>query len=487
LFVKHGHRIIIHNSPDPAMFQRLSPGATLQYLSSVPGSVLSRGHFTPRQRQLRKQHPPPSLLPLDPFLTAIATRGIEGPWWLGPPLDCALLAALPRRPDPDGVDQLSLIPWDSFTGRSAQPGRLLAYGGSTHVYGTPLFRPEPIHHHEGSVVSRYGRDPHLPMVHKIGGRNVSVDGYGGALGEAPAPPIPPVIFNQAPPAPMEHGIYPNAPASMALSVGGASTPMHSLAHADGWVSSDSDITMSALHAPPVPAPMVVSVAGLMVVPGPIMTVPAAAVAFHPVIHSAILPSAPSAAPLQTLPAVLPGLSPAPALPLAATSQSLGVDAYKLLQLDPIKDVKSYLAMYEVVQLYLCMDMLLTGHPDGSLRTDAANTAASHVWEFQLRLAVKDGLLRFLFKNKGDLYNGRGFEGLAALDQHCCPELVLNAFGCLMSLFNDVQGENESIWEYRSCFDSFVNDLSCSKVAIPPVLMVMLFLRMLHSHYFELLD
>jgi hypothetical protein len=45
----------------------------------------------------------------------------------------------------------------------------------------------------------------------------------------------------------------------------------------------------------------------------------------------------------------------------------------------------------------------------------------------------------------------------------------------MSLFNDVQGENESIWEYRSQFDRFVNDLSCSKVAIPPVLMIMLFL------------
>jgi hypothetical protein len=57
----------------------------------------------------------------------------------------------------------------------------------------------------------------------------------------------------------------------------------------------------------------------------------------------------------------------------------------------------------------------------------------------------------------------------------------------MSLFNDVQKDNKLIWEYRSCFDGFVDNLCCSKVMIPPVLMVMLFLRSLNGHYSELLD
>jgi hypothetical protein len=141
----------------------------------------------------------------------------------------------------------------------------------------------------------------------------------------------------------------------------------------------------------------------------------------------------------------------------------------------------------MIQLYLHMDMFSTGHADGALTTDAPNAARSCVWEFQLCLVVKDRSLHFLFENKGDLYNGHGFKMLAALDQHCRPKSVSNAFGCLMSLFNDVQEDNESIWEYHYCFDGFVNDLSHSKVAIPPVLIVMLFLHTLHGPYSELLD
>jgi hypothetical protein len=52
-----------------------------------------------------------------------------------------------------------------------------------------------------------------------------VQWYGGHLGEAPPPKIPPVIFEQSPSAPMGYGIYPSAPTSMALSLGSASTPM----------------------------------------------------------------------------------------------------------------------------------------------------------------------------------------------------------------------------------------------------------------------
>ena len=59
-------------------------------------------------------------------------------------------------------------------------------------------------------------------------------------------------------------------------------------------------------------------------------------------------------------------------------------------------------------------------------------------------------MQFLLKNKGSLYNGKGFEMLAALNQHCCPDSVANAFTTLFSLFNDGMGEIEEIMAFRAC-------------------------------------
>ncbi len=70
-----------------------------------------------------------------------------------------------------------------------------------------------------------------------------------------------------------------------------------------------------------------------------------------------------------------------------------------------------------------------------------------MWEGQLCLAVKDGDLWFLFKNKGNLYNDRSFEMLVALTQHCCHNSVANASMSLLLLFNNVQGNDESILQY----------------------------------------
>jgi hypothetical protein len=66
-----------------------------------------------------------------------------------------------------------------------------------------------------------------------------------------------------------------------------------------------------------------------------------------------------------------------------------------------------------------------------------------MWEGQLCLAMKDGSLCYLFKNKGNLYNGHGFKMLAALSQHCHPDLIANAFTSLLSV-NNVQGNDEPI-------------------------------------------
>jgi hypothetical protein len=110
-----------------------------------------------------------------------------------------------------------------------------------------------------------------------------------------------------------------------------------------------------------------------------------------------------------------------------------------------------------------------------------------MWEGQLCLAVNAGSHQYLFKNKGDLYNGRGFEMLAALMQHCRPDSVANAFTSLLSLFKDVQVSKEPILQYHSRFDGIVMKLSWCKFAIPQILMVMLFLRAIHSRYSDLLE
>ena len=129
-----------------------------------------------------------------------------------------------------------------------------------------------------------------------------------------------------------------------------------------------------------------------------------------------------------------------------------------------------------------MPNFCTGRTDDSLVTDASNQEASRIWEGELHTAVKEGTLRFLFENKGTQYHGRGFGMLAALMQHCRPDTVTNAFSSLLSLFNDVQGENESILEYRFRFDVLTLELNQCRVIIPPLLMILLFVRALHSRY-----
>ena len=148
----------------------------------------------------------------------------------------------------------------------------------------------------------------------------------------------------------------------------------------------------------------------------------------------------------------------------------------------MKDPKVFLDSHEQIQYYLWMPDFCTGHTDDSLVTDASNQEASSVREGKLRTAVKEGTLQFLFENKGTQYHGRGFEVLAGLMQHCRPDSVTDAFSSLLSLFNDIQGENESILEYWSCFDGLALELNQCRVIIPPLLMIMLFVHALHSHY-----
>ncbi len=129
---------------------------------------------------------------------------------------------------------------------------------------------------------------------------------------------------------------------------------------------------------------------------------------------------------------------------------------ELLKLDPMKDPKAFLDSLEQIQYFLRMPDFCTGRTDDSLVTGESNQEASRVWEDELRKAVKEGTLRFLFENKGTQYHGYGFEMLAALMQHCCPDTVTNAFSSLSPLFNMFR-------ERMSLFSSIgpVSTASCS--------------------------
>ncbi len=74
-----------------------------------------------------------------------------------------------------------------------------------------------------------------------------------------------------------------------------------------------------------------------------------------------------------------------------------------------------------------------------------------------------------------MYDGKGFEMLAALNLHCRPDMVANAFSTLMSLFNNSMCDSEDILAFRTQFDGMINKMCQCKIVIPPLLMVKFFL------------
>jgi hypothetical protein len=176
-------------------------------------------------------------------------------------------------------------------------------------------------------------------------------------------------------------------------------------------------------------------------------------------------------------------APSSSLPVAPLSSSRSSEPFKLPK---IKDAKAYLDLQDLIQYYLRLSECSTQCSDDALVTSLSNQMASLFWEGQIRVAVWDGSLCFLFENKGTLYHGKGFEMLAALEQHCRPDTVSNAFTTLMSLFNVVQEDLEEVLQLCSRFDGLVMDMSCSKIILLPILIVMLFIRALHSRYLDIL-
>ena len=99
-------------------------------------------------------------------------------------------------------------------------------------------------------------------------------------------------------------------------------------------------------------------------------------------------------------------------------------------------------MQDEIDNYLQSDDYFTRRSDALLIPDPSNAEASRYWEGQLRVALKNGGLRFLFDNTESRFHGKGFKMIDVLNRHCHPDSVTNAFTTLLSLFNDVQGDTE---------------------------------------------
>jgi hypothetical protein len=214
----------------------------------------------------------------------------------------------------------------------------------------------------------------------------------------------------------------------------------------------------------------------------------AAVVVPPVVPSVVVPPAAQVFPPVPVPAPLVmDVDSVGGSTIPAPSPVLMICPAEPFKLPPIADAKAYLNLSSILQYYLCHPEFSPLRSDDALVTNSRNAEASAYWECQIRVAVQDGSLCFLFKSKGLMYDGKGFEMLAALNQHCRLDLVASAFTSLLLLFNDSMGESEEIMAFCSQIDGMINDIACCKIAIPPILMVMIFPHLLHSCYNDLLE
>ncbi len=324
------------------------------------------------------------------------------------------LAILPpptasRHPDPTGIDAESLssrarVP---SSGGYSHPDR-----SSTRGFPHPIpyegvsyypFTPFNCGGHKCHVPFNGGDIP-FPVPHSIQHGGGTFTSLGRRV---PSAGVPSFVFGGAA-VPGDHGLggYLHAPSSVASSFGASSSLLRPLPHQDARSSSASDVSQSF------------GFQGQTVALPDITPVP---------------------------PVDLPGV-PTPSQPASMPSSSTRPEPFKLVE---IKDAKAYLDNCDLIQYYLRIPDFSTGCLDGVLKMDPSNAEASRVWEGQICLSVKDGSLCFLFEKKGDLFHGRGFKMLAALNQHCHPDIMSNAFSSLLSLFNEVQGDSEPILEYRS--------------------------------------
>jgi hypothetical protein len=135
------------------------------------------------------------------------------------------------------------------------------------------------------------------------------------------------------------------------------------------------------------------------------------------------------------------------LPLWPLSQVFGLwslSSYLLLKMQKVIWISR---LQSIIQYYLRRPEFSTQRADNALVTDSTNAKASCLWEGQIRVTVQEGSLHFLFQIKGSLYEGKGFEMLDALNQHCRPDSVANAFTTLTLCSTIGWGTLKKLWHF----------------------------------------
>ena len=137
-------------------------------------------------------------------------------------------------------------------------------------------------------------------------------------------------------------------------------------------------------------------------------------------HGGVPTAVPSAQPPAPphVPAPPPGMAsggvrsppPVSSPPLVVTPPAVPLWPSETFKLPVLKDIKAYLDVYDMILYWLRQPEYGTLLSDESmLVTTPSNVAASLFWEGQIRSAVREGSLCFLFDNKGTLYHGKGLK------------------------------------------------------------------------------
>ncbi len=416
----HGHPVVAHKCPDIHQFQSTYPLAIIHPINEVPPAIITRGLAllalgdTLAPRAVAQPPPAVAVAPLAgdqqfviqtapstsikgetssvkscPLLSSksLSRGGDPPPAGFVPSPSASIRASIVGRissvlvkPPPPIVPHSIppvRVPWVSpaYSPPCSDPDGLAkppCVMGGCQVPGYVGFSP----FYGGSPHFHGGVTPRQRHVFSFPSSCSTVDPWNtnNFPGWIPSA-IPSFIHGPSWPLP-SHGGSPHASASLASLLALAAPPLCPLTHEDLSGSSASELAMS--FWPSLPA-----VAAPAVVP--------------PVVAPPAVPVLPPLA--VSTPQVVEVDSPESFVPPAPAPLSMILLA-EPFQLPPIADAKAYLNLLSILQYCLRHPEFSTQRSDNALITDSRNAEASSYWEGQIRVAVQDGSLHFLFKSKG---------------------------------------------------------------------------------------
>ena len=129
--------------------------------------------------------------------------------------------------------------------------------------------------------------------------------------------------------------------------------------------------------------------------------------------------------------------------------------------------------------------VLSGQP---LVTTVDDASQRRQLEFKVYTCLVDGSeAQLLFANKGDLYDGKGFEMVGAINNHFSPCDDMVTFEILHDLPNNRQGTSEPVTSYQSRLEGMFLRTSSLGHPVSSKLQVMLFVIGLRAEYKPLID